>query len=104
MARLRVSNREVKRSVEELIEVARKLAQSNKLKKAQIKLLTASFRADGPCPECHRELAIVYERMGRYSDAIAQWERFIEQAPERASAEQIKARVEGLRQKNRPGQ
>lgn len=104
MARLRVSNREVKRSVEELIEVARKLAQSNKLKKAQIKLLTASLRADGPCPECHRELAIVYERMGRYSDAIAQWERFIEQTPERASAEQIHARVEALRQKNSPGQ
>ncbi|HLF83712.1 MAG TPA: hypothetical protein VI837_06005 [Blastocatellia bacterium] len=104
MARLRVSNREVKRSVEELIEVARKLAQSNKLKKARIKLLTASFTADGPCPDCRRELALVYEKMARYPDAIAQWERFIEEAPERASAEQINARVEALRQKNGTGQ
>lgn len=104
MARLRVSNREVKRSVEELINVARKLAQSGKLKKAQIKLLTASFRADGPCPDCRRELALVYEKMARYTDAIAQWERFIKEAPERASAEQINARVEALRQKNRTGQ
>jgi len=37
--------------------------------------------------------------MGEYSEAIAQWEEFIEQAPERASTEQIKKRVEALRQR-----
>ena len=100
MARLRVSNREVKRSVGELIDAARKLAQSNKLRKAELKLLTASFRAGGPCPECHRELAIVYERMGRNPDAIDQWEKFIEEAPERAAAEQVRVRVDAIRERS----
>jgi O-antigen ligase/tetratricopeptide (TPR) repeat protein len=103
MARLRVSNREVKRSVEELIDAAHILAQANKLKKAELKLLTASFRAGGPCPDCHRELAIVYERMGRNLQAIEQWEKFIEEAPERAAAEQVKARVEAIRQRSAQG-
>jgi O-antigen ligase/tetratricopeptide (TPR) repeat protein len=104
MARLRVGDRNVKRSVEELIEAARQLAQANKLTKARVKLLTASLRAGGTCPDCHRELAIVCERMGRNSEAITQWEIFIEQAPERASTEQVEARIAALRQKDRPRQ
>jgi O-antigen ligase/tetratricopeptide (TPR) repeat protein len=104
MARLRVGDRNVKRSVEELIEAARQLTQANKLTKARVKLLTASLRAGGTCPDCHRELAIVCERMGRNSEAIAQWEMFIEQAPERASTERVEARIAALRQKDRPRQ
>jgi O-antigen ligase len=104
MARLRVRDRNVKRSVEELIEAARQLTQANKLNKARVKLLTASLRADGACPDCHRELAIVCERMGRNSEAIAQWEIFIAQAPERASSEQVEAHIAALRQKDRPRQ
>jgi regulator of sirC expression with transglutaminase-like and TPR domain len=76
-------------------------SQANKLKKAQIKLLPR-HSCLAAIPEYHRELAIVYERMGRNSEAIAQWERFIEQSPEQASAEQVKARVEALRKKSNP--
>ena len=52
------------------------------------------------CADCHRELAIVYERMGRYSVAITEWEEYMKQAPERASSEQIKGRIEALQQKS----
>lgn len=90
----------VKRSAEELIEIGRKLSQTGKLKKAQIKLVTAIGRANGPCADCHRELAVVYEKMGRYSNAIAEWESFVWQSSSRVSADQVKAHIEELRTKN----
>ena len=86
-----------KRSVEELIEIGRKLSQAGKLRKARIKLLTAIGRANGPCAHCHRELALVYERMGHYSDAIAEWGTCIEQSPEGASAEEIRAHIRAIK-------
>ena len=104
IARLRVSNGTVKRSVEELIERGRKLAAANKLRKAQIKLLVASYKAEGPCPECHYELAIVYEKLGRNTEAIAQWQKFIDQSSGNAMAEQARLRVEVLRQRSRSAQ
>lgn len=88
-----------KRDAGDLIEIAREFARQGKLRQAQIKLVTAIGRANGPCPECHRELALVYERMGRNSEAIDQWKMFVEQAPDNESAEQIKARVEALKKK-----
>lgn len=90
----------LKRDAEDLIAVARKFSQEGKLRQARIKLVTAIGRANGSCADCHRELALVYEKMGRYSDAITEWGEYTTQAPERAAAEQIKARVEGLKQKS----
>ena len=104
VAEARNARPNLRRDAEELIEVGRKLAQAGKLKQAQIKLVTAIGRANGPCADCHRELAFVYEKMGRYSDAITEWQTYMTQAPERASAEQIGARVEGLKQKSTPKQ
>lgn len=98
----RNSRPKLEHSSEELIEIARGFSQAGRLPKARIKLMTAIDRANGPCPECHRELAAVYEKMGRYRDAIAEWETFIQQAPDRAMTEQIQARVETLKQKNNP--
>jgi O-antigen ligase len=102
MAQLRGRGRPATRSIEEVIDAARKLAQANNLRKARQKLLTAVQRSDGPCPDCHRELAIIYERMGRNPEAIAHWKAFIEQAPERAATEQVEERVAALRQKDAP--
>ncbi len=78
--RNRRTNRE--HSAEELLEIARGLSQKGDLQKARIKLLTAIGRAEGPCPDCHRELATIYEKMGRYPDAITEWETFIQQSNE----------------------
>ena len=91
-----------RRSVEKLITIARNFSQGGKLQKARIKLLTAIDRAEGSCPDGHHELAIVYEKMGRYSDAIAEWETLIKQVSERAAAEQIKEHIEALKQKSNP--
>lgn len=104
LAQARNSRPNLKHSVEELIEIARSLSQRGGLQKARIKLLTAIDRAEGPCPDCHRELATVYEKMGRYSDAISEWETFIGQSAESAPVEQIKARIETLKQKSNPKQ
>ncbi|MGA9773795.1 MAG: O-antigen ligase family protein [Blastocatellia bacterium] len=89
-----------KRSVEELIEAARAISQAGNLQKARIKLMTAITRAEGPCPVCHRELALVYEKMGRYPDAIAEWETVIGQATQNEPVEQVRARIETLKQKS----
>lgn len=89
-----------RRSPEELITVARKLAETGKLKRARLKLLTAVSRTDGPCPDCHRELAIVYEKMSRFAAAITEWQTYMAEAPERAAAEQVAARIETLKQKS----
>jgi tetratricopeptide (TPR) repeat protein len=89
--------RNLSSSIEELIEAARSLSQAGRWKKAHIKLLTAIDRAKGACPDCHRELALLYEKMGRYSNAITQWEAFLKQAPEQATAEEIKGHIERLK-------
>jgi tetratricopeptide (TPR) repeat protein len=99
-ARNRRTNRE--HSAEELVEAARGLSQKGEFQRARIKLITAIGRAEGPCPDCHRELAMVYEKMGRYSDAITEWETFIQQSPDPATVEQVKARIETLKQKSNP--
>jgi putative inorganic carbon (hco3(-)) transporter len=89
----------MKRSVEELIQVARELSQAGKLKKARIKLLTTLANTDGNCADCHRELAVVYEKMGRYADAVVEWEAFLTLTSEPALVEQTKAHIIVLQQK-----
>jgi len=92
-----------KRSVEAMIDVSRAFAKAGLLRNARAKLLTAIRRANGQCPDCHRELALVYEEMGRYSDAIGEWETYAAEAPERAAAEQqIKARLDALKHESDP--
>ncbi|MEW6125891.1 MAG: O-antigen ligase family protein [Acidobacteriota bacterium] len=99
MADLRMLNPKAKRSADELIDIARALSQKGKLRKARLKLLTAIARAGGNCADCHRELAVVYEKMANLSEAIAEWQLFIGQSPEPGAIEQAKARIEILKQK-----
>ncbi len=89
----------LKRSVEEVIEAAHKLSQEGQLKKARLKLLTALASTDGNCADCHRELAIVYEKMGRFADALTEWDAFLTQTSEPALVEQTKAHMKILQQK-----
>jgi tetratricopeptide (TPR) repeat protein len=87
------------RSAEELLEVARRLTEKGKLRRARIKLLTAASRSNGPCPDCHRQLAIVYEKMNRFNEAITEWQAYREAAPERAASEQVAVHIEALKPK-----
>jgi hypothetical protein len=44
-------------------------------------------------------LASLYEAENLYEEAIAEWQAFAREAPERAAAERIASRVEMLKQK-----
>ncbi len=103
MAQMRNRRTNREHSAEQLLEIARDLSQKGDLQKARLKLLTAIGRAERPCPDCHRELATVYEKMARYPDAITEWETFIQQSADSATVEQIKARIETLKQKSNSG-
>lgn len=81
------------------IERARLLTERGNTARAQELLVKAIRFSNGPCPACHRELALVYEQENRYRDAIAEWEAFARESPERAAVEQVSARIESLRQK-----
>ncbi len=100
LAQARNARPNLKLNAEELVEAARKFSRAGKLRKARIKLVTAIGRANGPCPDCHRELAILLEKLGRGLESIAEWEAFIEQSPDRAAVEQARAHIEELRAKN----
>ncbi|HEX5733688.1 MAG TPA: O-antigen ligase family protein [Blastocatellia bacterium] len=85
--------------VEERIARGRALASRGKLDKARRVLRKAISQSGGPCPDCHRALASVYEADGRYNDALDEWQRFIEQKPEGEAADQARRQVEALKQK-----
>jgi O-antigen ligase/Flp pilus assembly protein TadD len=99
MARSRDLGHPPKRSLEDVLELSRALVRVGKLQKARTKLLVAIGRASSPCPDCHRELAIIYEKLGRFTNAVAEWETCIEQSPE-SSAEEIKAHLTALKRTN----
>ena len=85
--------------VEERIARGRALAARGRIDKARRVLRRAISGSKGPCPECHRALASVYEADKRYKDALDEWQRFIEQTPDRAAADQARQQAEALKQK-----
>ncbi len=85
--------------LEERIERGRELASAGKTDKALAVLKHAIRHARGPCPECHSALASTYESVRLYKEAIAEWQIFIEQTPDRASAELARRQVDMLSQK-----
>jgi tetratricopeptide (TPR) repeat protein len=85
--------------IEELIRHSRALAEQGKTDRARHMILRAISRSDGPCPDCHGALASLYETENRYEEAIAEWQAFAREAPERAAAERISSRVEMLKQR-----
>jgi O-antigen ligase/tetratricopeptide (TPR) repeat protein len=85
--------------IEELIRRSRAFAEQGKTDRARQVILRAIRRSDGPCPDCHAALASLYETENRYEEAIAEWQAFAREAPERAVAERISSRVEMLKQR-----
>ncbi|MEK6407297.1 MAG: O-antigen ligase family protein [Acidobacteriota bacterium] len=81
------------------VERARSSLERGNVDKAENLLQRAIRKSDGPCPECHRQLALTYEGGRRYTDAITQWEIYAREAPDQAKAEEVSARIEALRKK-----
>jgi O-antigen ligase len=99
LARARGETESLETRIEGIIAQAHKRAEAGKLDEAR-RVLDRAFRlSNGACAECHRELALVYESGNQYQNAITEWQIFIKEAPDRASAEQIASRIEALRQK-----
>jgi Tfp pilus assembly protein PilF len=99
LARARGGTESLETKIEGIIARARRRAEAGKLDQARRVLDRALKLSNGPCPECHRALALVYESGNQYQNAITEWQIFMTEAPDRASAEQIASRIEALSQK-----
>jgi tetratricopeptide (TPR) repeat protein len=99
LAEARGENPSLETQIEQIIAQARKKADAGNLDQARRVLDRALRLSNGQCPECHRALAFVYESSNQYQNAIAEWRLFMQEAPDRASAENIASRIEALRQK-----
>ena len=86
-------------SAEKLLELGRQLVNAGKTNRAETILLRALRRAKGQCAECHRLLAMVYEKAELFEDAIAEWETFLRESPAAAANEEVSRRIELLKQK-----
>lgn len=99
LARARGESEPGRPTVEESIERARGFIGAGKPARAERVLRRAIARSRAPCPECHRLLASIYEAANLYENAIAEWQSFVTQAPDRASAKGAASRMDALRQK-----
>lgn len=86
-------------AVEQLIERSRALMNEGKMRKARRVLLRAIRKSNGTCPDCRYLLASVYEATNLQEQAVAEWEAFMREVPERAETERIRLRIDSLRQK-----
>lgn len=101
LARARGESEPGRATPEKSIERARRHLSAGRPAKAEIVLRRVIGRSRAPCPECHRLLASLYEAANLYAKAIAEWETFITQSPDRASAKDAASRIDSLR--NRSG-
>jgi regulator of sirC expression with transglutaminase-like and TPR domain len=53
--------------------------------------------AENPAPAVHRGLGMLYEKLGRATDAASEYEKYIELVPTAIDRERIKRRIETLR-------
>ena len=87
------------RDVPGLLEAARQAENNSAFWKASKMLKRAVRQSRGPCPPCHRALAIVYEKMGIFEKAVNEWTILESEAPDLAATEQASVRIKSLREK-----
>jgi predicted Zn-dependent protease len=58
-----------------------------------------ALNADNPGPVAHRGLGMLYEKLGRGSDAAAEYEKYLELSPAAIDRERIQRRIEALKEK-----
>jgi len=62
-------------------------------------LYRRALNAENPAPVAHRGLGMLYEKLGRGTDAVAEYEKYLELAPEAIDRERIQRRIETLKEK-----
>ena len=97
LRRARGDTRSSQAMVQSLIDRARIRAERGDTAKSFALLARAVRNSRGPCPSCHRALALLYEKVNRYSDAVAEWQAFAREAPDGVAAEEAAAHIAALK-------
>ena len=58
-----------------------------------------ALNAENPAPVAHRGLGMLYEKLGRGSDAVAAYEKYLELSPSAIDRERIQRRITALKEK-----
>ena len=62
-------------------------------------LYRRALNAENPVPVAHRGLGLLYEKLGRGSDAAAEYEKYLELSPAASDRDRIQRRIEALKEK-----
>ena len=62
-------------------------------------LYRRALNAETPVPVAHRGLGMLYEKLGRASDAVPEYEKYLELSPAAIDRERIQRRLESLKEK-----
>jgi predicted Zn-dependent protease len=62
-------------------------------------LYRQSLSAENPVPVAHRGLGMLYEKLERGADAVAEYEKYLELSPSASDRERIQRRIETLKEK-----
>src|SRR5215212_10681599 len=60
-----------------------------------------SLNAENPAPVAHRGLGLLYEKLGRGSEAAAEYEKYLELLPSASDRQRIQRRIEALKEKQK---
>ena len=58
-----------------------------------------ALNAENPAPVVHRGLGMLYEKLGRGTDAVAEYEKYLELSPSAIDRGRIQRRIEALKEK-----
>jgi predicted Zn-dependent protease len=58
-----------------------------------------ALNAENPVPAAHRGLGLLYEKLARGTDAVAEYEKYLELLPEANDRERIRRHIEALKEK-----
>lgn len=58
-----------------------------------------ALNAENPTPVAHRGLGMLYEKLGRGTDAVAAYEKYLELSPSANDRERIQRRIQSLKEK-----
>ena len=62
-------------------------------------LYRRALSAENPAPVAHRGLGMLYEKLGRATDAAAEYEKYLELSPSAIDRERIQRRIDALKEK-----
>ncbi len=57
----------------------------------------SALKSENPVPVAHRGLGMLYEKLGRVNEAVAEYEKYIELSPSATDRDRIQKRIESLR-------